>query len=187
MSKPFRLNGARLEPLGEGAMTEEQENMIAPMRERYGFVFNVLKTMMHHMPLLEAWNPLAGHIMSTSSLPPRLREIVIMRVGWQTHSEYEWGQHVLMSESAGLTAEDHDRIREGAAAPGWSEEERSLIAATDELLSETMLSDEAWSDLKRCFTAQQILDAIFTVGQYNMLALALNSLGVQRETGVPGF
>jgi 4-carboxymuconolactone decarboxylase len=182
-----RLTEPRLVPLAEGEMNEEQLALVAPLKKRYGFVFNVLKTLMHNMPLLEAWNAFGGHIMSGSSLTPRLREIVIMRVGWVTGSEYEWGQHVLMSEAAGLDAADHQRIREGADAAGWNHEERALLVATDELLRDTMLSDGAWADLKALFDDQQILDAIFTVGQYNMLAMALNSLGVQREDGVPGF
>ncbi len=72
-------------------------------------------------------------------------------------------------------------------ALGWNADEQAIITMTDELLRDTMISDQTWSSLKKYFSDQQILDAIFTVGQYNMLAMALNSLGVQREQGVPGF
>lgn len=185
--EPLRLSRPRIEPLSEETMNDDQTAMIAPLKERYGFAFNVLKTLMHHMPLLNAWNPFAGHVMATSSLTPRVREIAIMRVGWLTRSEYEWGQHVLMSKPAGLTHDDHLRIIEGAEAPGWNADEQAIITMTDELLRDTIISDQTWSSLKKCFSDQQILDAIFTVGQYNMLAMALNSLGVQREQGVPGF
>lgn len=183
----MRLSEPRITPLSDAEMTPEQEVIAAPLRERYGMVFNVLKTLMRNMPLLNAWNPLAGHIMSGSSLAPRLREILIMRVGWLTQSEYEWGQHVLMSESAGLTAIDHARIRLGAQADGWNATEQALLAATDELLDDTMISDSTWTALSAELTEQQIFDAIFTIGQYNMLAMALNAIGVQREPGVPGF
>ncbi|MCZ6643579.1 MAG: carboxymuconolactone decarboxylase family protein [Gammaproteobacteria bacterium] len=183
----MRLDEARMAPVAEAEMTPEQEALAAPARERYGMVFNVLKTLMRNMPLLEAWNNLAGHIMASSSLPPRWREILIMRVGWLTQSEYEWGQHVLMSARAGLTVDDHARIRVGSKAEGWSTIERSLLAATDELLDDTMISDATWKALIAELTEEQILDLIFTIGQYNMLAMALNALGVQREPGVPGF
>ena len=125
--------------------------------------------------------------MAGSSLEPRLREIIIMRVGWNTSCEYEWGQHVLMSEPAGLTPEDHKRIKEGALAEGWSEIESVLITATDELLGETMISNATWAALSSQLNEKQITDVIFTVGQYQMMAMALNSLGVQREPGIPGF
>jgi alkylhydroperoxidase family enzyme len=142
---------------------------------------------MRNMPLFSSWNRFAAHIMATSSLSARQRELLIMRVGWRTESEYEWGQHVLMSKPAGLTAEDHERIKAGPDADGWDELESALLRAADELLDDTMLSDDAWSKLTRHLTTHQVTDAIFTVGQYNMLAMALNSLGVQREAGIPGF
>jgi alkylhydroperoxidase family enzyme len=92
-----------------------------------------------------------------------------------------------MSVPAGLTAEDHERIKEGAAAEGWSELDSALITSVDELVSDTMISDETWAVLARHLSTEQITDAIFTVGHYNMVAMSLNSLGVQREPGVVGF
>jgi hypothetical protein len=92
-----------------------------------------------------------------------------------------------MSEPAGLTSADHERIKEGALAEGWSEIESVLITATDELLAETMISNATWAALSSQLNEKQITDVIFTVGQYQMMAMALNSLGVQREPGIPGF
>ena len=117
----MRLSAPRITPLPEGEWTDEQKKMTAPTKERFGMVFNVLKTLMRHMDLLRSWNGFANHIMGTSSLDPKHREMLIMRVGWLTQSEYEWGQHVLMSKPAGLTHDDHLRIKEGPKAEGWSE------------------------------------------------------------------
>ncbi|MBV1876913.1 MAG: carboxymuconolactone decarboxylase family protein [Pseudomonadales bacterium] len=183
----MRLSKPRITPLPESEWSADQENIGAPLKKQYGFVFNVLATLMRNMPLLTKWNHLAGHIMGTSSVAPRLREMAIMRVGLLTDCEYEWGQHVLMSASAGLTPTDHSRIKTGPAAEGWNDVERIVLQVTDELIETTMISDETWSLASEQFNEQQITDLIFTVGQYNMLAMALNSLGVQREPGVPGF
>ena len=183
----MRLSKPRITPLPESEWSEDQKKIGAPLKKQYGFVFNVLSTLMRNMPLLTKWNHLAGHIMGTSSLAPRLREMAIMRVGLLTNCEYEWGQHVLMSASAGLTPEDHARIKLGATAPDWSELERAVLLVTDELIAETMISDETWALVSAHLNDQQLTDLIFTVGQYNMLAMALNSIGVQREPTVPGF
>ena len=183
----MRLTEPRILPLSEADFSAEQAEIAAPSRERFGMVFNVNKTLMHNMPLFTSWLTFARHVMAGSSLEPRLREIIIMRVGWNTNCEYEWGQHVIMSEPAGLTSEDHERIKKGASADGWSEIESALIAATDELLAETMISNDTWAVLSRELTTEQITDALFTVGQYSMMAMVLNSLGVQREPGIPGF
>jgi 4-carboxymuconolactone decarboxylase len=55
------------------------------------------------------------------------------------------------------------------------------------LLDDTIIEDRTWEILCRHLSTEQIMDAVFTIGQYNMLAMALNTLGVQREEGVPGF
>ena len=110
-----------------------------------------------------------------------------MRVGWKTNCEYQWGQHVRMSASAGLTAEDHIRIKAGADAAGWTELESALISAVDELIADTMIGDETWAALSRHLGSEQLTDAIFTIGHYNMVAMALNGIGVQPEPGLSGF
>ena len=183
----MRLNQARIEPLPESEWSDEQRKLVQPTLDRWGLVFDVVKTLMRNMPLFSSWNRFAAHVMSTSSLSARHRELLIMRVGWRTDSEYEWGQHVLMSKPAGLTPTDHERIKAGADAAGWDALESALLRATDELLDDTMISDAVWDTLSEDLSTEQITDAIFTVGQYNMLAMAINSLGVQREPGIPGY
>ena len=183
----MRLEHPRIEPLPEAEWSEEQRKLIQPMKDRWGFVFNVLQTLIRNMPLFLSWGPLGTHLMDGSALSSRHRELLILRVAWRTQSEYEWGQHVQMSESAGLVAKDFERIKAGPEAEGWEEFDSTLLRAADELLDDTMLSDEIWNALANQLSAEQITDAIFTVGHYKMLAMALNSLGVQREPNVPGF
>ena len=183
----MRLERPRIEPLPEAEWSEEQRKLIQPMKDRWGFVFNVLQTMIRNMPLFLAWSPLGTHLMDTSALSPRHRELLILRVAWRTRSEYEWGQHVVMSQSVGLSPEDFERIKSGPDAEGWEVFDATLLRATDELLDDTMLSDEVWSALANRLSDEQMTDLIFTVGHYKMLAMALNSLGVQRDPNVPGF
>ena len=183
----MRLKTPRVTPISETDFDEEQTQMIAPLKARTGIVHNVLKTLMRNMELLRAWNPFAMHLLNASSLSPRHREMLIMRVAWLVRSDYEWGQHVQMSRPAGLTDADHLRIKDGPKAKGWNELEAALLQATDELLDDAMIEDATWSTLSKHLSTQQIMDVVFTVGQYNMLAMALNSMGVQREAGVPGF
>lgn len=183
----MRLSTPRITPLPEAEWTEAHKQLAAPLQKRYGRIFNVLATLMRHMPLLQPWNGFTAHIMGTSSLDPRHREMLIMRVAWATQSDYEWGQHVEMSAAAGLTPADHERIKQGPDAEDWTELEATLLRAADELLNDTIIENGTWETLSDYLSTQQIIDLIFTVGQYKMLAMALNSLGVQREEGVPGF
>ena len=182
----MRLKEPRIPPLSDDEFDDEQAAAVAPILERQGTVFNVIRTMMRNMPLFNAFNVLGRHIMSDSSLDARLRELLIMRVAWNAQCEYQWGQHVRMS-APDLSAEEHERIKQGAGADGWTELESALITATDELQSDAMISDDTWAVLDRHLDTPQITDVIFTVGHYNMVAMGLNSCGVQREPGVVGF
>jgi len=176
----------RLKPLTDEQLTEETRHILDRARMQ-GRVLNIFRTLAHHPKLLERWMVFGTHILNKSSLPPREREMAILRIGWLCRSEYEWGQHVLIGRQAGLTSEEMERIKSGPEAAGWSELEAWLLRAVDELHAESFISDPTWRALAGYFNRQQLLDLIFTVGQYNMVAMALNSLGVQLDEGVPGF
>ena len=123
----------------------------------------------------------------TSTLVPRERELLILRIGWLCQAEYEWGQHVVFGREAGLTDEEIARIKEGPDADGWDPFDATLLRAADELHADAFISDDTWAALSERYTTQQLMDVVFTVGQYNMVSMALNSFGVQLDNGVAGF
>ncbi len=126
-------------------------------------------------------------MLTKSTLPPRERELVILRIGWLCRAEYEWSQHAEIGRDSGLTQEEIHRVTEGPEAPGWDVLERSLLRATDELHADAFISDVTWKSLEENLETVQLIDLIFTVGQYNLVSMALNTLGVQLEPGAEGF
>lgn len=176
----------RFAPLAEDQLDDETRRLLERSRMR-GRILNIFRTLAHHPKLLERWLVFGTHILNKSSLPPREREMLILRIGWLCRSEYEWGQHVLIGRQAGLADEEIERIKSGPEASGWSELESALLRAVDELHSEAFISDLTWQTLAASLSKQQLLDLVFTVGQYNMVAMALNTLGVRLDEGVPGF
>ena len=170
----------RLETPRLTALTDEQ----LPEQTKTAFgdtpILNVFRTLAHHPDLLRRWLVFGNHVLSKSSLPPRERELVILRIGYLCQSGYEWGQHARIGLECGLTEEELDRIAQGSAAEGWSELDRTLLDATDELHADAFIGDATWARLAE-LSDEQKLDLIFTVGQYNMVSMALNTLGVQPE------
>jgi len=176
----------RIAPLPESEWTDEARTVIEPTKALSGGqVFNVFSTLAHHPKLLKHWMVFANHILAKSTLSARDRELLILRAGWLCGSEYEWAQHVVIGKMAGLTEEEIDRVADGPDAPGWSKEDATLLRAADELKRDSCLSDATWAALRERYSTEQILDLIFTVGQYAMLAGALNSLGVEIDATVP--
>jgi 4-carboxymuconolactone decarboxylase len=190
----MRISTPRILPLEPADWNEEQSSAlgfdIGELQSKIGHegkVFNVLKTLVRYPALLKAWLGFANHIMFDSSLSPRDREIAILRIGWLCQSGYEFGQHILMGMEAGLSEDEIKWIVEGAGVDHWSEAEQALIKATDELHDDAFVSNRTFADLQKFFNEQQILDIIFTVGQYNMVSMALNTAGVQLDEGIPDY
>jgi alkylhydroperoxidase family enzyme len=102
-------------------------------------------------------------------------------------SEYEWGQHVLIGGAVGVTDDEIRRVQAGPGEPGWSRFDAALVRAADELHDDSCISEATWSTLADRYDDRQLIELLMLVGQYHLVAFALNSLGVEREAGVPGF
>lgn len=182
----IRIEQPRIEPAQKDSWTADQKTLLEPL-EKKGRVYNVFSTLANHPELMREWFTFATYILGRNSLPPRDREILILRIGWLCNAEYEWAQHVRIGKKAGLSDDDIRRIRQGPAAEGLSELDRLLLVATDELHRDAFISDATWSALAKTYTTPQMMDLVFTVGQYNLVSMALNSFGVQLDSNLVGF
>lgn len=178
--------GPRVPPLPEGEWSAEVAETLRPLRGfAGGRVLNVFGTLAHHPELFRSWLGFANHVLTRTTLPPRERELAILRVGWLCRSHYEWGQHVLVARAVGLRDDEITRVPAGPDAPGWSAREAAVLRAADELHRDSRVSDATWAELRRHFDTRQLLDLVFAIGQYTLLAMALNTLGVENDAGVP--
>lgn len=180
----MRLSKPRLAPLEESDLNEEKKEVLQRAAPG-GSVPNIFKTLVRHHKLFKRWLVFASHILSKNSLPQKEREMAILRIGYLCKSGYEWSQHVVIGKRCGLTDEDIDRLRKGPDADGWSESGRAVVQATDELYEDTFISDQTWETLQANFSEHQIMDLVFTVGNYNLVSMALNTFGVQLEQETP--
>jgi 4-carboxymuconolactone decarboxylase len=143
-----------------------------------------LGTMLRHPALAKAFLTFNNHVAIASTVSKRIRELLILRIGWLTHSEYEFVQHLLLGRKAGLTEAELERVQLGPDAPGWSEEDADLLRAVDELHGAASIADATWARLKSRFDTAQMLDIMFAVGCYNLLAMVFNSARVALEPGL---
>jgi alkylhydroperoxidase family enzyme len=135
---------------------------------------------MNHPKLTRRWTVFAGHVLQKQTLPPRERELLILRIGWLNQAEYEWQQHVRIALKSGISAAEIERVKEGPRA-GWNAQEAALLQAADDLFENSVVSDATWAALAARYSTEQLMDAVFTIGQYNLVSWALNSFGVPLE------
>lgn len=175
----------RLEPLDPDRLDEAARTVLAPMLEG-GRPFNVFLTLARHPDLLRRWLPFANHVLLKNTLPPREREMAILRIGWLCRAPYEWAQHVRIAQAeTDLDEAALEGLREGPGAALWSPAEAALLRATDELHGDACVGDDTWEALRAHYSEHQVLDLVFTVGQYRLVSTALNTFGVPLDPGLP--
>ena len=150
------------------------------IREK-GSIFNVMATMGRYRKLRLKWILMASHVTYNTSLPPRDKEILILRIAWLCGSEYEWNHHVIVGMRVGLSIEEINKIKIGSKAQGWNNFDKLLLSSVDELYANTILTDTTWNALSERYEEKQLMDLIFVIGAYNMLAMFMNSLGFKTE------
>jgi 4-carboxymuconolactone decarboxylase len=175
----MRLSRPRLAPLQPSEWNEQQRELLT--RGNQPRVLNVFATLVRHQDLYRRWLPFANHVLFKSTLPPREREMAILRIGWLCRSGYEFHQHTRIGRQAGLSDAEIERLKGSPDAATWTEAESALLRAVDDLHGDQFISDETRQRLGKHYSTNQIIDLVFAVGQYTLVSMALNSFGVQIE------
>jgi len=173
------MSAPRIAPLTAAELTDEQRELVGGFNLD-GPAGNIFATLVRHPGLFRKWLPFGGKLLA-GKLPVRDREILILRTALNCGTDYEYGQHVMIAKGAGMTDDDIAGVTSGSVDP-------LLIAAADELHRDSRIGDETWAALsERYDDERQLMEVPFVVGHYHMVGMLLNSLGVQREAGVPGL
>lgn len=168
----------RLAPLSEADAPPEAREILA------NWPYNLHRVLARNIPTLTRWMPYAEHILRDNALPVREREIAILRVAWNTRSEYEWGLHARLARSVGFSDRDLSEIAAGGASTHWQPWEAAILDAVDDIMSRWEIGDAAWAVLAERFDDRQLIDLIFVIGQFVLVAVTLKSLRVPLEPGI---
>jgi alkylhydroperoxidase family enzyme len=174
---------ARLAPVPEREWTAAQRSIVARFAAD-GRPTNALRTYLHHPVLAENILPFERYIADESTLRARHRQLLILRTAWLCRSQYLWALHVERARRAGISSDELTRIARGPDAPGWLPFEAVLLRAVDELLVDAFISEPTWAALSLRFDTRQLMDAVFTVAEFTMVAGTVNSVGVEVDDGL---
>jgi AhpD family alkylhydroperoxidase len=190
-----RAGTPRISPLPVDEWTEEQRTLLRgnlTRADRYLTgdagappVPPILGLLARHARVGGPWLAFSGTLLDDGTLAPRDRELLILRVGRRTRCRYLWAQHAGMARAAGLTPEQLAAVPEGAAAEVWTDHDRAVLRATDQLVDGHAVDDATWDGLAARFDERQLLELLFVVGGYVCLAMVLNSVGMEPAPG-PG-
>lgn len=172
----------RLEPLPAGEWDDDVRSAVSPLlpieRANPRDAGNIVSTLVRHRGLTRAFLEFNAHLLLRSTLSARDREVALLRAVHARRSQYLWDHHVPIAQRAGLTLEEIEAIRAGEVADPV---DALVVRAVDEVEESSTVTDATWAQLREHFDEQQILDLVFTVGCYQLLAVAVNVLGIQPE------
>ena len=146
---------------------------------------NIFATLVKAPRLYRRWIAFGGRLLH-GVLEARERELLILRTAWNCSCAYEWGQHALIA-ARDLSPEEIARVPAGPTAPGWGEIEATLLQAADELHDTYSITDGTFASLAARYDEEQLIEVPMLVGHYHLVAMTLNSLGVEADPGLPPF
>jgi alkylhydroperoxidase family enzyme len=184
--------GLRVTPIDAADLTDDARQLAMRIRAAFGIPEDgamppSIRTMLIHPELFQAQMTM-GIALAGGSLPPRERELAILRNAWLCGAPYEWGEHVnIARDRCGMSAEDVERCTQGSAAEGWTEHERAVLKGVEEFHADHALSNETWNVLAKSWDQKQLMEFPILIGSYIMTALQQNTIRMPLEAGNPGL
>ena len=180
-----RPDRPRIEPITEP--DDELTEILATALTHDGRPLNIFGTLGKHPKLLKRFNLLGGFLLNKGLVPPRERELVILRVGANARAEYEFGQHTVIGRACGLTDDEIVGLTRPVDRHPWTADDRALIALADDLHEDDCVTDATWVALAARWDDAQLIELLVVAGFYRLVSGFLNSTGVQLDAGIPGF
>ena len=147
-----------------------------------GRPLNLFTTLGRARGLFRGWLHFASRLMPFGRLARRDTELVILRVAHLRACEYERRHHLQIGRRAGLTDADFARVTEGPQAAGWSDRERAILQAVDELDAARSISDPTWEALRAQLDARRLVELVLLATHYEMLATVIATLGIEPDS-----
>ena len=183
----MRLDRPRVTPTTSSDWNEDSRPLMEKLEGGTVPAANIFRTLARHPKLLKRWIVFANHVLFGNTLPARERELLILRAGFRCSSGYEWAQHVAIGRKSGLTDAEIRLLAADPEQAGWSAADLALVHATDQLVDDRFVNDATWAALAARWSEQELMDIVFTVGQYVLVSMALNTFGVQIEVQTERF
>lgn len=146
---------------------------------------NLYKIVAHSPDGARAFAAPALYIRHHSQLDPRLRELAIIQIGYQSGVVYEYAHHIEIGRNVGLSDDDIRAVATESAGgtTHLSAIERAVLAAARELAAQPALSDTVFAELAKELDGERIVDLIISISTYCGVVRLLGALQIDLEPG----
>jgi alkylhydroperoxidase family enzyme len=150
---------------------------------------SVFRVLLQHPALAKrVCDLLISLLFTDNKLNPRLRELLIMRIGWATGAVYEWTQHWRVATQMDIPEADILAVRDWEQSDVLSEEDKAILKATDDVLQQGFISDEAWNACcQHLKTEAERVELVLAIGNWGLFSQLLKSLNIPLEDGIESW
>ena len=125
---------------------------------RRGTLINVYKLLLHSPALAACWIDVINAARFKTALDGRLREIVIIRVGYLNRTDYVVKQHVpALALPEGLSEAECAALADWRDSQFFSARERAVLGYADAMTREIVVPDDVFETLRSHFSERQII------------------------------
>jgi 4-carboxymuconolactone decarboxylase len=163
-----------VQPGTQPALAEVEARILAE-RGRISPLYQVL---LNSLPIASGWEAMLTAVRNRTSIPPDLRELVILRVAVLNRAGYEFDAHVPHAERAGVPAPKIEALRESVLPDLFSPVECDVLSLTDEMTRDVRVVDATFERLRAHFDSTSIVELVATVAAYNMVSRFLVALQI---------
>ena len=136
--------------------------------------------LLRHPPIAAALSRQLYHLLQSGTLSARLREFIIMRIGWVTGTAYEWTRHWPHSMKAGISSDELVALRDWRNG-NFNTAERAVLAATDETMSQGRVSATTWAECRAVLEPAFLIELVAVIGTWHLFSQLMRSLAIPLE------
>jgi alkylhydroperoxidase family enzyme len=150
---------------------------------------NVFRLMLRRPRTAKAISDLLISLLFGAELSDRLRELVILRLGWATGSDYEWTQHfTIAQEPFGLSEAECTAVRQGSSSALFGPADKAILDAVDETLDTGTLSDESFASCREHLGSDEAaIDLVAAIATWRLISHLTHGLDIRLEEGVASW
>lgn len=142
---------------------------------------NIYRALSHAPTVAPGFFAMGGALLRDSLLDPKLRELVILRVGRICKSSYELYQHERIARRVGLPDDKIKATEQGPEAPVFDELERLVLHFTDEVVHKVKAPDALFAAVLGRLGEARMVELLLTIGFYMLVSRFLENCEVEIE------
>ncbi|CAN5299208.1 carboxymuconolactone decarboxylase family protein [soil metagenome] len=121
---------------------------------------------------------LGNGLYKESTLPPRLRELAVLRVGYLSNAGYEIWQHEALARTLGFTDRELTAIRTGEGGGVLDPAQTAVLHFVDDVVRHVRAGDATLSAVRQHLDDRQLIDLLAVTGLYMTISRILETTGV---------